>query len=204
MHTSATNRLNNVKDSLPFDKHIKYRRELPDILGKCAIEQQVTAETKHLGQHYSYYLGARSNFDTRHFLNRHDIREVIHHSSQVIYAIRVRNKGMPRLTLGHFFGAPVVITDIWHRINNDFPIKLQGDTKCTVHARVVRPQIEEHKLASLRLLFHPPFFWFKFQCFLLDRCLIVIQRKWLHLCCACWMFFPQSMALPSRRKYDSA
>ena len=68
---------------------------------------------------------ARSgDFDARQALDGEHVGQVVRHAAEVINPVRVRNKGMPRLPLGHLLRAAVVEADVRHGVDDHLAVEL--------------------------------------------------------------------------------
>ncbi|MNJ02741.1 hypothetical protein D3C73_1628020 [compost metagenome] len=70
---------------------------------------------------------------------------------------------MPGLTFTHLFGATMVVADVRHAVDDLFAVKLKNNTECTVRRRVVRTEVEEHKVLVFGTTLHAPVFRFEGQ-----------------------------------------
>ena len=110
---------------------------------------------------------------------------------------------MPGLPFSHFFGATVVIADIWYRVDQDLSVKLQSNPEGPVHGRMVWPEIKEHELRGIRLALHSPLLRVEQKRILLECFLFIIKRERLHLSRPGRMFFAQRMPLPGWRQHNA-
>src|SRR5678815_246755 len=101
----------------------------------------MTRETKELRHHHPNDFYSVRYFDSGQALNHKDIREVVHHTTQVVDAIRVGNECMPGLSFSHFLCAAMVIANIGYGIDDLLTVKLQHYTQYAVSARMLRPKI---------------------------------------------------------------
>ncbi len=63
-------------------------------------------------------LSARRHGNARQFLDRYQVRKVVHHPAQIIHAVGVRDIGMPCLALAHLLGAAVMKAYVGDSIDN--------------------------------------------------------------------------------------
>ena len=118
----------------------------------------MAGDAEHLGHHHPNHLHPVRHLNTGQFFCRQHIRQVVHHPTGVINAIGVGNKAVPRLALGHFLGAPVVVANVRHTIDDFLTVQLQHNAKSPVGGRVIRPQVEEHELRPVAFTLHAPGF----------------------------------------------
>ena len=103
---------------------------------------------------------------------------------------------MPRLPLGHFLGAAVVVADVRHAIEDFLAIQLQHDPEGAVRRGVVGPQIQEHVISVGRATGHAPFLGHEAQRFLLEVLFGVVQAEGVEFGGARRVILAQRMALP--------
>src|SRR6185295_5132694 len=107
----------------------------------------MTRKTKELRHHHANHLHSVGHFDAGKLLNCQNVGEVVHHSPQVVDAIRVGNERMPGLSLAHLLGAAMVVANIGYCVDNLLAVKLQHYAEHSVSTRMLWAQIEEHEVS---------------------------------------------------------
>ncbi len=103
---------------------------------------------------------------------------------------------MPSLAFTHLFGTTMVITNVRYTVLNLFTIQLQDDTECTMRRRVVRTQVQEHKVFIGIAAFQPPVFWYKTQMLLFIVLLGLVLHIWRIFSCTRRVLFTKRMTFP--------
>ena len=103
---------------------------------------------------------------------------------------------MPGLAFTHFFGAAMVVADIWHCVYHHLSVQLQGDAKGAMYAGVIGTHVEKHEFRMFRLPLHAPVFGSKLQGFLFQDLLLIIQGIGFHLRGPGRMLLAQRVPLP--------
>src|SRR5215813_7660496 len=204
VHAPAAHGLDDVEDALAVGEHIEHRRERSDVLREGTVPDQVAGQSKELRHHDANHLHAVWDFDPGELLYRQDIGQVVHHSAEVIHAVGVGKVGVPRLALAHLFGPAMVIADVRHDVHYLFAAELEREAQHAMRARMLRPQIEEHKIRVLASTLKPPVFRAELQRRLFGLFLLFGQTEWLHLGGARRMFLTQGMTMPGRRRQDAS
>ena len=137
MHAPTADRFYDIKNSFPVSEHIEYGRELPQVLGKGPIPNQMTGNPEQFTHHDPDNLCPLRHLNTRQLFYRQQIRQVIVDPPEVINPVGVWNVGVPRLALGHFFGAAMMKTNIRYRIHNILTVQLKNYSENAVCARVL-------------------------------------------------------------------
>src|SRR5690606_13733604 len=91
------------------------------------------------------------------------ISKVIIHPAQVIYSVCIRNVGMPRLPFRHLLRTAMMEANIRDRVHDIFSIELKDNAKHTMRARVLRTDVEKHKIRVLALGLHAPLLGMKLE-----------------------------------------
>src|SRR5689334_17436491 len=107
----------------------------------------MTRETKELRHHHANDLHSVGHFDSRKLFNCQHVREVIHHTTQIVDAVRVGNKCVPGLSLAHLLGSPMVIANVGYGIDDLLAVELEHYAEHSMGPRVLRAQIEEHEIS---------------------------------------------------------
>ena len=77
----------------------------------------MATNSKHFGQHDANNFDPFGHLYPSHFLNCHNVRQIVHYPTQVIYSIGVGDKGVPRLPLAHLFCAAMVIANVGNSVD---------------------------------------------------------------------------------------
>lgn len=80
----------------------------------------MTDDTKKLRQHHANDLRTGRNFDSSELFESREISEIIHHATEIVDAIRVRNERVPALPLAHLLRATMMEANLRHRVHDFF------------------------------------------------------------------------------------
>ena len=141
VHAIACYRFYDIIRLLTVSKHIKHRGHATSVLDKCTPIKQVIGNPKKLTHHNANDIGTLRGANACQFLHRHDVRQLIHHPTQIINAVGIRNERMPSLTLRHLLRPTVMIANVRDTIHNLLTIKLQHQTKRPMSRWVVWPDV---------------------------------------------------------------
>ncbi len=203
MHTETGNGFHQVINFLPVGKGKEDRRHRADVLNKGRDVQQMTVNAEQFGEHHADDVHTIRDGDPCQLFYRQHVRHFIDATTEVFDTVGIGNVAMPGLALAHFFGAAVVIADIRHAVDDFFTVKLQDNTKRTVRRRVVRAEVEEHKVLVVSPALHPPVFRLKGQRFHFQILLGFGQLKRVEFGRARRIIFTQRMAFPGLRHHDA-
>src|SRR3954468_10953698 len=115
-------------------------------------------DAKELYHHHANHLPAWRHRNACKLFNCCQVREVIHHTAQIVHAVGVRDIGVPRLPLTHLLCAAMMKAYVRHGIDYDFAIKLESDAQNAVCTRMLRPYVQEEKVQTVMLARHAPLF----------------------------------------------
>ncbi|CQR22550.1 Uncharacterised protein [Yersinia enterocolitica] len=132
MHTETSNRFYQIVHFLPVGKGEEHRSHCTDVLDKSTDIQQVAVDAKQFRQHHADGFNAIRHFYASQFFNCQHVRHLVNATTQVLNTVGIRNVAVPGLALAHLLRTTVVVTHIWHAVDNLFTIKLQHDTERTV------------------------------------------------------------------------
>ena len=199
VHAKSGNTFDHLIAPLPVAERVEHRRHGPQILQVRPEEQQMAGDAEHLRHHHPNHLHPVRHLNTGQFFCSQHIRQVVHHPTGVVNAIGVGNKAVPRLALGHFLGAPVVVANVWHAIDDFLTVQLQHDAESPMGGRVVGPQVEEHEFRPVTLPLHAPGFRVEPHGFLF--CILAFhgQGVGIKLGGPGGVILPQRVACPGRR-----
>ena len=159
-------------------------------------------DAEQLAQHDPDHFHPVRHLDARECLDGEQVREVVHHSAEIVDAIGVRDVGMPRLTLAHLLGAAVVIADVGNRVDDLLAAQLQHDAQDAVRAGMLRAEVEKHEIvgAVARRQSPAPGLEAQRRLLLLDARFGHLKRA--HLGGARRMVLAQRVARPGRGQQD--
>ncbi|KPC00018.1 Uncharacterized protein AC506_1613 [Pseudomonas syringae pv. maculicola str. M6] len=204
MQAEAGDGLDHGVGFLAVGEREEHRRHGANVLNVGAQEQQVAGDTEELGHHDADDVDFLWHLDARQLLDREHVRQVVHHAAEVIDTVGVRDEAVPGLTLGHFLGTTVVVTNVRNAVDDFFAVQLQDDAECTVSRRVVRPQVEEHIVLVLAGALHAPVFRAKARGFFFQLLFGEGQAVRVELGCAGREVLAQRVTFPGRRHHDAA
>ena len=203
VHTETGNRFHQIVDFLTVGKGEEDRRHRADVLNKRRDIQQMAVDAEQLGEHHANNVHAIRHSDPGQFFHRQHVRHFIDAATEIFDTVGIRNVAVPGLALAHFLCAAVVITHVRHAVDDLFAIKLQDNTECTVRRRVVRAEVEEHKVLVFGTALHAPLFRFEGQRFHFEVLLGFSQLKRIEFGGARRIIFTQRVAFPGVRHHDA-
>src|ERR1041385_3263165 len=162
----------------------------------------MTRETKELRHHHANDLHPLGHFDSGKLFNCQHVRKVVHHTAQIIDAVRIGNKCVPGLSLTHLLGAAMVIPNVGNSIEDLLAVELEHYAKHSMGPWVLRAQIEEHEISLFAAPSQTPLLGTKLERCLLCFLFVFRETEWAHFSRARGMFFAQRMALPGRWHQD--
>src|SRR5262249_13905302 len=163
MHPRAADCFDDFERTLAVVERVEDGRHLSDVLCEGAVPDQMADDSKQLCEHHAYDLCARRHKDTAQLLYGHEVGEIIHHATQVIDAIGVRDIGMPALAFPHFLRAAMVKSYLWYGIDNLFAVELEHDAQHPVSSGMLGTDVQEHQVGILTYTLHPEILGLKLQ-----------------------------------------
>ena len=127
MHSSAADGFNDIEYFFPVGKHVKYRRQLTQVLGKSSEPNKMTGNAEKFAQHNADHFCTIRHYDSGKFFHCQQVSKIIHHATEIIYSVGIWNVGMPALALTHFFCAAMMKTNFRNGFNNIFTIQLKNN-----------------------------------------------------------------------------
>jgi hypothetical protein len=103
---------------------------------------------------------------------------------------------VPGLAFGHFFRAAVMESDIGNNVNDVLAIELQYQAQDTVCTRMLRSDIEKHKIRIIAVANHSPLFRLELQGSLFAVYFFIMQPEGSEFGCPGWMFLAERVTLP--------
>ncbi len=158
MHTETGDRFDQIVDFLTVGKGEEDRGHRADVLNKGRDIQQVAIDAEQFGQHHADHVHAIRHGDPGQFFHRQHVWHLVDAAAEVFDTVGVRDVAVPGLAFAHFLRAAVVVADVRHAVDDLFAIQLQNNTECAVSGRVVRAEVEEHKVLVFGAALHTPLF----------------------------------------------